>query len=67
MSKKLRWTLVFALSAGSVLAGAAPASATCRPESKIPCESETPLTDLVRNCYTGLSPDLPVALGVCEL
>ena len=40
---KLRIALVAALVGGSLFAGAAPASATCRPERPDTCEIEDPL------------------------
>ena len=68
MNNKLRLGLVTALVAGALSIGAAPASATCRPESKIPCEPEyPPIREWTENCSTSFDPGLPVSLGVCDL
>jgi len=64
---KLRLALAVALSAGSILLAAPPAGATCRPESKIPCESEVDIQRLLQECYTSLDHGLPVTVGVCDL
>ena len=68
MSKKVRLALVVALAAGSLLVGAPPAAATCRPEDKVPCETEFPrLREMLENCSTSFDAGLPVTLGVCDL
>lgn len=68
MRNKLRLAVAVALSAGSiVVVSAPPAAATCRPESKIPCETETGIRQLLENCSTSFDPGLPVTVGVCDL
>ena len=66
MTKRLRFLLATAVIGGSIFIGAGPASATCRPEDKVPCETEG-LPDLSEGCSTSFDPGLPVRLGVCDL
>jgi hypothetical protein len=65
LTKKLRLTIAAAVIGSSLFIGAAPASATCRPEDKVPCETEG-LPDL-QECSTSFDPGLPTKLGVCDL
>lgn len=68
MRSKPRLALAVALAAGSiVMMSAPPAAATCRPESKIPCETETGIEQLLQSCSTSLDPGLPVTVGACDL
>ena len=46
----LRIALIGAVIGGTTLLGAAPASATCRPESKVPCEVEWPDDPIAYSC-----------------
>ena len=65
MSKQLRISLAAAIVGSTIFLSAPPASATCRPEDKVPCETEG-LPEL-EGCSTSLDPGLPAKLGVCDL
>ena len=65
LTKKLRICLAAAIVGSSLFLSAGPASATCRPEDKVPCETEgLPELD---GCSTSLDLGLPTKLGVCDL
>lgn len=56
-----------ALLAAATWAVPGTASATCRPEDKVPCEVQSPIRELTEDCAFAMPADHPEILGVCDL
>ena len=63
---KLRLVIAAAVAIGSIFVGAAPASATCRPERPQTCEIEDPPRPEF-DCYVTLTlPDQTITINYCD-